>query len=303
MPALSDPQPEVQRHRAAIRRSDFSLPLKCVLRDPPPARLLWKPGGRTARRPPASRACASPTRLLCAGSPDPAPATTDRSPESPRSQTPATGNALSCRDSAGRIRGGAATTRGLRGRAPQPDQNPGDLRSRLPARSGDLRRRDPSMLPVRSRRYGVGKEIGGAVYVHRQYEDRLGPTVIWAKRLVPADYAYDVVKVNRRTNAVSFIQCPQFDVEPEPISPAWSPCERTARCSGERYPAIRRFIITSGCSWTRLPGFDVEQSKLRSAAWLALPDVDKSRIGRRSYWQTHVVPRLDAVSAHRIRLQ
>jgi DNA phosphorothioation-associated putative methyltransferase len=33
MQALSDPQPEVQRHRAAIRRSDFSLPVKCVLRD------------------------------------------------------------------------------------------------------------------------------------------------------------------------------------------------------------------------------------------------------------------------------
>jgi len=33
MPALSDPQPQVQRHRAAIRRNDFSLPLKCVLRD------------------------------------------------------------------------------------------------------------------------------------------------------------------------------------------------------------------------------------------------------------------------------
>ena len=44
------------------------------------------------------------------------------------------------------------------------------------------------------------------------------------------------------------------------------------------------------------PGFDVAQGKLRSAAWLALPDVDKSRIGRRSYWQTHVVPRLDDCS-------
>ena len=69
---------------------------------------------------------------------------------------------------------------------------------------------------MRSRCYGVGKEIGGAVYVHRQYEDRLGPTIIWAKRLIPADYNYDVVKYNRRTNAVSFIQCPEFNIEPEP---------------------------------------------------------------------------------------
>ena len=33
MRAENDLQPEIQRHRAAIRRSDFSLPLKCVLRD------------------------------------------------------------------------------------------------------------------------------------------------------------------------------------------------------------------------------------------------------------------------------
>jgi hypothetical protein len=33
MRAESDQQPEIQRHRAAIRRSDFSVPLKCVLRD------------------------------------------------------------------------------------------------------------------------------------------------------------------------------------------------------------------------------------------------------------------------------
>ena len=32
-------------------------------------------------------------------------------------------------------------------------------------------------MPARSRRFGVGKEIGYAVYVHRKYEERLGATV------------------------------------------------------------------------------------------------------------------------------
>ena len=40
-------------------------------------------------------------------------------------------------------------------------------------------------------------------------------------------------------------------------------------------------------------GFNVEESKRRLAAWLVLPDVNKSRIGRRNSWQTHVVSRLD----------
>jgi len=147
---------------------------------------------------------------------------------------------------------------------------------------------------MRSRRYGVGKEIGGSVYVHRRYEDRLGPPVSWAKRWLPADWAYDVVKVNRRTNAVSFIQCPEFDIEPEPSIAG----VMTVRADG----TVQRRAVPSDPpiyhhKWLFVDddytGFDVEQSKHRSAAWLALPDVDKSRIGRRSYWRTHVVPRLD----------
>jgi len=39
-------------------------------------------------------------------------------------------------------------------------------------------------------------------------------------------------------------------------------------------------------------GFDVDESKRRSLAWMSLPDIDKSRIGRKSYWEDHVLPRL-----------
>ena len=31
-----------------------------------------------------------------------------------------------------------------------------------------------TILPNRSRRFGIGKEIGGAVYLHRDYERLLG---------------------------------------------------------------------------------------------------------------------------------
>jgi hypothetical protein len=138
----------------------------------------------------------------------------------------------------------------------------------------------------------VGKEIGGSVYVHRQYEDRLGPTVALAKRWLPAGYDYDVVKYNRRTEAVSFIQCPEFDVEPEPSMVGVV----TVRADG----TLQRRAVSGGPpiyhhKWLFVgddySGFDVEESKRRSAAWLVLADVDKSRIGRRCYWQTHVVPR------------
>lgn len=43
-------------------------------------------------------------------------------------------------------------------------------------------------------------------------------------------------------------------------------------------------------------GFDVDASKQRSRVWLALENVDKTRIGRRSFWERTVVPRLNTRS-------
>jgi hypothetical protein len=40
-------------------------------------------------------------------------------------------------------------------------------------------------------------------------------------------------------------------------------------------------------------GFEVAASVQRSAACMSLTDVDKSLIGRTSYWNEHVVPRLN----------
>ena len=41
-------------------------------------------------------------------------------------------------------------------------------------------------------------------------------------------------------------------------------------------------------------GFDVEPGRQRSLAWMRLDGIDRKRIGRRSYWQQHVLPRLKA---------
>lgn len=42
-------------------------------------------------------------------------------------------------------------------------------------------------------------------------------------------------------------------------------------------------------------GFDVAESKARSEQWIALGDVDRSRIGRKSYWEASVVPRISRI--------
>ena len=141
---------------------------------------------------------------------------------------------------------------------------------------------------------GVGKEIGYAVYVHRDYEDRLGKTVEWAKRHLPEHYEYSVVKLNQRNDSVSFIHCPGFDVEHEPaitaivvVNASGQVQRRTTPTDPYIYHHKWLFVADD------YQGFDVAESKSRSEQWIALGNVDRSRIGRKSFWDEFVVPRFN----------
>jgi hypothetical protein len=148
-------------------------------------------------------------------------------------------------------------------------------------------------LPKRSSRYGIGKEIGGAVYLHRDYQDLLGVAVSAAQARIPADFPYTIIKYSLRTGNVTFIASPDFDVSPEPIAgDHWIvPPENPARFRPvlpDPYLYHHKWLMVSD----DYKGFDVEASKARSRQWLSLPGIDKSRIGRRSYWEQTILPRL-----------
>lgn len=148
-------------------------------------------------------------------------------------------------------------------------------------------------LPSRSRRFGVGKEIGYAVYVHRDYEERFGDVVEWAKRHLPENYEYTVVKLNQRNDSVSFIQCPGFDTEHEPAITGIVVVSADGQVQHRSLPADpyiyhHKWLFVAD----DYQGFDVAASKERSEKWMKLPDVDRSRIGRKSFWETQILPRL-----------
>jgi hypothetical protein len=155
---------------------------------------------------------------------------------------------------------------------------------------------DPIGKLRRSARYRVGKEIGGAVYVHCQYQHLLGPAVEAAAARLPPGFDYTVVKLQQRTGVVSFIHSPDFDTAPEPT--VGDLC--TVRADGTvqlcRQPSDP-FIYHH--KWLFVADdyadFDVAASKARSTAWLSLPGLDRSRIGRRSYWTAAVLPRIAEV--------
>jgi hypothetical protein len=150
-----------------------------------------------------------------------------------------------------------------------------------------------SRLPARSRRYGVGKEIGGAIYLHRTYEALLGQVLIEAKDRLPADFTYTVVKYHIDTRAISFIHSPDFDTAPEPtVGDSWTvlPDGRTriTKQASDPYVYHHKWLFVRD----DYRGFSVEESKSRSIAWGALPGIDKRRVGRKSYWTAEVLSRL-----------
>lgn len=147
---------------------------------------------------------------------------------------------------------------------------------------------------MRSQRYGVGKVIGGAVYLHRQYEELLGHPLEGAKQHLPLGFDYVVVKYHIGRGTVSFLCSPDFDSAPEPI--VGDSClvyldgkVRQYRQLADPYIYHHKWLfVTNDYS-----GFDVAVSKRRSLKWLGLtPPVDFTRIGRKSYWETFVLPRL-----------
>ena len=154
-------------------------------------------------------------------------------------------------------------------------------------------------LPKRSARFKVGKEIGGAVYVHKQYESLLPEAVQKAKLFLPPEFSYTVVKFQMSDQTVSFIQSTDFDSADEPIVGDLY----TIKADGSK--SFRRKLADPWIyhhKWLFVAddykGFDVEASKARSRQWLRLPEIDFTRIGKRSFWTEQVVARFLVESSH-----
>ena len=113
------------------------------------------------------------------------------------------------------------------------------------------------------------------------------------KTPIPSTLQYIVVKYVVADDTVSFIQSDDFDERDEPtvgdvytVKANGSVAYRRASVDPWIYHHKWRFVADT------YTGFDVEAAKERSRRWLVLDDIDYRRIGKRSFWQTHVVPRL-----------
>jgi hypothetical protein len=155
----------------------------------------------------------------------------------------------------------------------------------------------------RSSRYGVGKEIGGAVYIHREYESVLPAEALQrAKEVVPAVLGgdpYTLIKYDKKTGALTFIWCQDFDTVDEPtmgIAVLCTPDE--TKYGGYRlkvmFPPKDPWIYHHKWLMVRddYAGFNVLSSKQRTDQIERLKKtrgLDSARIGKLSYWNSEVV--------------
>jgi hypothetical protein len=143
----------------------------------------------------------------------------------------------------------------------------------------------------RDTRIGVGKRMGKDFYVHKSCEDKVAHVSFFhkCKSYLPSGFTYDIIKVS--VDSVSFISSPDWDTAHEPtvgasIKVGKDGTVKHTRPSGMIYHHKWLFVTPD------YTGFDVSESVERSRTWVSLSDIDYSRIGRKKFWDAHVIPRL-----------
>lgn len=136
----------------------------------------------------------------------------------------------------------------------------------------------------------------GKIYFHRSalglVDAHIRKRTLEVIRLIP-DWEWHIARVNKTNGQVALIKSPDWDTANEPTVGDMMVVDgktiRRRRDAGMIYHHKWCFVADD------YSGFDVDASKTRSEAWESLnPSVNKRKIGRRTYWEGVVVPRLKA---------
>lgn len=159
----------------------------------------------------------------------------------------------------------------------------GPKKNLIPAADAD---QGQPVEPISRSRYGVGKLIGGALYLHRSYMPHLAGTALWAAydrayRLIEG-FDYNVVKITTQGD-VTFFASPDFDTAHEPTAGEY----RLVKADGTVKKGRTASLWHHKWLWVRddYKGFDVAASKRRSAEWTArMTGVPRNNIGNPHVW-------------------
>lgn len=137
-------------------------------------------------------------------------------------------------------------------------------------------------LIKRSTKYGVGKEIGGDIYVHKMYAGAVVPADILdnAESVLQQsypDFQFNCIRYSPKTEAVSFQEVPDFDTAREPkvghyitIFP-----DGSVKTGYSPYIFHHKWLFVKN----DYPGFDVAESWNWSKLWLSRLSATASGVG------------------------
>lgn len=143
----------------------------------------------------------------------------------------------------------------------------------------------------------VAKIVGDNVYVHRSaLSESPIPEDVVEKReeKLPKGFDFQIVKWNRRSGDVSFIQSPDWDTASEPT------VGDSVKVDADGHVALRHYNPENPQIYHHkyqfvapdYDGFNVAESRAHAQQWEKLHP-DKTRIGYKKYWDAKVVPQLE----------
>lgn len=145
----------------------------------------------------------------------------------------------------------------------------------------------------RDKKIGVGKNMGGTIYAHRNYENEIIPNDVLATAKAQLqhnepDFPYTAIRYDRKSGDVAFIESKDFDIQDEPTV-GRSFLVKSDGSTRMTPPSGDPLIWHHKWMWVKddYPGFDVTAAKQRSIEWKDKLGKNKdisSRIGRKSYW-------------------
>ena len=148
------------------------------------------------------------------------------------------------------------------------NQNQTQVGSKLKTYKGSVIQRSP--------KYGVGKEIGGKVYVHKDYMDYVVPETVLkstqrALKSEYPDFEYNCIKYDPLKFRISFQQVPDFDTSREPKVGDYILVEYHPSGSEVVKTGHSNYIYHHKWNWVLddYPGFDVRKSWEWSKRWLS----------------------------------
>lgn len=145
--------------------------------------------------------------------------------------------------------------------------------------------------------FGVGKRIGGNLWLHKSYADEVINQDLFrgAESKLPDWFDYDVIRVSRDQSEICFICSPDFDSSNEPLV---SDSFKVKVIEGREakilsHTKLQKDPLIYHHKWIFVKddysGFSVSDSKKRSLEWKIALGVSRSlssKIGRMSFWDS-----------------